>query len=66
VTVSESTRASRFRRIVGGYVPAEGSVFLAAGGTGFLHVDGLLVTIDAADERAILATARALEPMPTR
>jgi hypothetical protein len=65
VTITEGTRASRFRRIVGSYVPPAGSVFVAAGGAmGVLHADGLQVTITATEEPAILAAARALEPMP--
>jgi hypothetical protein len=52
-----------FRRIVGGYVPPPGTVFFAADGTGCLHVDGIHVSIEAAGGRAIIAIARALEPM---
>jgi hypothetical protein len=64
VTVHESTRAAWFRRIVGGYVPPLGTVFLAADGTGYLHVDGIHVSIEAGEEYATLAAARALMPMP--
>jgi hypothetical protein len=64
VTVHESTRAAWFRRIVGGYVPPAGTVFLAGDGTGYLHVDGIHVSIEAGGERATLAAARALEPTP--
>jgi hypothetical protein len=64
VTVHESTRAAWFRRIVGGYVPPPGAVFFAADGTGYLHVDGIHVSIEAGGERAVLAVARALEAIP--
>jgi hypothetical protein len=65
VTLTEGTRASRFRRIVGSYVPPAGTVFIAVGGTkGVLHVGGLHVTIDASGEQGILAAARALKAMP--
>jgi hypothetical protein len=64
VTVHESTRAAWFRRIVGGYVPPPGTVFLAADGTGYLHVDGIHVSIEAGGEPAVLAAARGLESMP--
>ena len=65
LTVAESTVASPLRRIAGAYVPPEGSVFVAAGAnSGFLQIDGLHVSIGADSEAAILAAARALEPMP--
>jgi hypothetical protein len=65
VTVTESAQASPFRPIVGSYVPPTGSVFLAANGSGYLQVDGVNVSIEAKDEEAILAAARALAPMPS-
>ncbi len=67
VTLIESAEASRFRPGIGSYVPPAGSVFLSVSGqTGVLHLDGLHVTIDAADEQAILAAARALGPMTSQ
>jgi hypothetical protein len=65
VTVTETTRASRFRPFVGSYIPPAGSIFIAANRqTGVLYRDGLHVTIEAADEQAILAAAHALELLP--
>ena len=65
MTVTQSAEPTRFRP-VGRYVPPEGSVFVAAGGrTGVLRVDGVYAAIEAEDEDAILAAARALEPLPS-
>lgn len=65
VTLTESTHASPFRRGAGSYVPPEGSVFLAAGGTsGYLQRDGIQLGIEASSESAVLAAARGLTPMP--
>jgi hypothetical protein len=64
VTITESRRASAFRRGAGSYVPPEGSVFVAAGATaGYLQRDGVQIGIEAAGESAVLAAARALTPM---
>jgi hypothetical protein len=64
VTLTESTQASPFRRGAGSYVPPEGSVFMAAGGTGgYLQRGGIQIGIDAGSESAVLAAARALTPM---
>jgi hypothetical protein len=66
LTVTETTKASLFRRGAGSYVPPEGSVFIAAGGrTGFLQRDGIQIGIDAGSEAAVLAAARALAAMAT-
>ena len=63
--LTESMQASSFRRGAGSYVPPEGSVFIAAGGTsGYLQRDGIQIGIDAGSESAVLAAARALTPMP--
>lgn len=65
VTLTESTEVPKYRPAIGSYVPPEGSVFLAAGGrSGSVFVEGVHVTIEAADQNAILAAARALAPMP--
>jgi hypothetical protein len=65
VTLTESTHVSPFRRDAGSYVPPEGSVFLAAGGTsGYLQRDGIQVGIETSSEGAVLAAARALTRMP--
>jgi hypothetical protein len=65
VIVSESTRTSRNRRVTGNYVPPDGAVYITADGrNGLVHVGALQVTIDAAGEDAVLAAARALEPIP--
>lgn len=65
VSVTESLNASQFRRAAGTYVPPAGTVFLTAGGSsGVLHEDGLHVTVEAANEQAVLAAARALTAMP--
>ena len=72
VALTESTRISPFRRGAGSYrrgagsyVPPEGSVFITAGETsGYLQLDGIQIGIDAGGERALLAAARALTPMP--
>jgi hypothetical protein len=67
VTLTESPKASDLRPGFGSHVPPAGAVFLAArGATGIVRVDGLQVTIDAADERAVLAAARALRQMRGR
>ena len=64
LTITESTGVSPLRRGAGAYSPPEGSVHIAAGKrAGFLQEDGLQIAIDAAGEEAILAAARALEPM---
>jgi hypothetical protein len=64
VTLTESKHASSFRRGAGSYVPPEGAVFLAAGGTsGYLQRGGIQIGIDAGTESAVLAAARALTPM---
>ena len=64
VTVTESTQVSPFRRGAGSYVPPEGSVFVAGGGTGFLQRDGIQIGIDTGSESAVLGAARALTRMP--
>jgi hypothetical protein len=64
VAVTETTERIPFERGAGRYVPPEGSLFLAAGGTGFLRSGDLHVAIDASSEELILSAARALEPMP--
>lgn len=65
LAVAQTTDRSQLRRGAGTYVPPEGSVFIAAGArTGVLQVAGVHITIEARDEEAILAAARALEPMP--
>jgi hypothetical protein len=65
LTLTQTTKPSRFERGAGSYVPPAGSVFVAAGGrSGALQIDGVHVTIEAADEEAILAAARTLESMP--
>lgn len=64
LTITQTTERSPLQRGTGTFLPPEGSVFVAAGARiGVLQVDGLLVTIEAAGEEAILAAARALEPM---
>lgn len=64
LTITQSTRPSPLRPGTGRYRPPAGSVFVAAGArTGVLQSHGILVAIEAADEEAILAAARALEPM---
>jgi hypothetical protein len=64
LTVTETTKASPFRRGAGTYVPPEGSVFITAGErTGFLQRDGIQIGIDAGSESAVLAAARALRPI---
>ena len=63
VWVTESTeRDAAFQR-TRGYTPTEGSIFLSAGGNGFLQRDGLYVTIQASSDEEVLAAARALELM---
>lgn len=65
VTVVQSAESPRFRPGGGEFVPPAGSLFVAAGArTGFLHVDGVHLSIEAADEESVLAAARALAPMP--
>jgi hypothetical protein len=64
VTLTETTERLPFERGAGRYVPPEGSLFLAAGRTGFLQLGGLHVAIEASREELILSAARALEPMP--
>jgi hypothetical protein len=64
VTITESTKVSTLSRPAGRYVPPAGSVFIAAGGLGVVHLDGIQATIEAAGENAILAAARALKAMP--
>jgi hypothetical protein len=64
VALTESTHVSPFRHGAGSYVPPEGSVLIAAGGTGgYLQQGGIQIGIDAGSERAVLAAARALTPM---
>lgn len=65
LTLTQTTQPSRFARRTGSYVPPKRSVFVAAGArTGVVRVGGIHVTIEASGEDAILAAARALEPMP--
>ncbi|MDQ3992534.1 MAG: hypothetical protein M3229_02635, partial [Actinomycetota bacterium] len=64
VSVAQSTQRLSVRSAPPGYVPPEGSVLLAAGGSGFLRRDGLFVSIQASTEELVLSAARALEPMP--
>jgi hypothetical protein len=65
VIVTESLHPSPFRRGAAGYVPSQGSVFIAAGGqSGFLQRDGVHIVIAGASEGAIVAAARALTSMP--
>lgn len=65
LTVTETTQPSPFDRGAGRYLPPEGSVFVTAGGrSGVLQINGLQVTIEASDEDAILAAAKALARMP--
>jgi hypothetical protein len=64
VAVTQTTRRVQPERGAGKYVPAEGSLFLAAGGMGFLRIGGLHIAIEASSEELILSAARALEPMP--
>ena len=45
------------------YVPAEGSIVLMAGVSGYLLRDGVYITIRAANDKLILDAARALQPM---
>jgi hypothetical protein len=45
------------------YLPPDGSVVIVPGASGYLVRDGLYVTIQAADEQAILDAVRALRPM---
>jgi hypothetical protein len=65
VAITETSRPSFGSRELGGYVPPEGSLFLAAGGRGgLLEVGGVYVRIAAPSEELVLSAARALEPMP--
>ena len=65
LAVTDTTHASPFRRGAGSYVPPHGSVFItAAGGIGYLQRDGIQITLDAGNEEAVLAAARALMRMP--
>jgi hypothetical protein len=64
LTVTQTTEASLLRRGVGSYVPPDGSVFIGAGArVGALRMGGVHVMIEAANEEAILAAARALQSM---
>jgi hypothetical protein len=65
--LTESTHLSALRPGAGAYVPAEGSVFIGAGGrTGVLQKDGVQIRIDAGSESAVLPAARALTASRTR
>jgi hypothetical protein len=65
IALTESTQASPFRGGAGSYVPPEGSLFIAAGGTsGYLQRDGIQIGIDGNSESAVLAAAHTLMPMP--
>jgi hypothetical protein len=65
VTITQSVAPLAFTPGVGGYVPPAGSVFIAAGARrGALEVSEVHVSIEAEDEQAILAAARALRAMP--
>ena len=64
VAVTQASEPSPLRRGVESYVPPAGSVFIAAGGRmSVLQLDGVHVAIEAANEKVILAAARALLPM---
>jgi hypothetical protein len=45
------------------YVPPEGSIVVSAKRFGYLVVDGVHISIEAADEASVLAAATALEPL---
>jgi hypothetical protein len=67
VSLTESTTETSLHvlRPAGGYVPPEGSVFVAAGARrGIVRAGGVTVEIAGGHEQAILAAARALEPAP--
>jgi hypothetical protein len=65
VQIRETTRPSPHARVVGNYVPPEGSVFVSTGGRmGSVRVDGVYVSIEASSEELVLSAVRALEPMP--
>jgi hypothetical protein len=63
VTITEWRKLPAFVQ-GGAYLPPEGSVFLAAGGSGTVRADGLAVVIQASSRELILSAAGALEPMP--
>jgi hypothetical protein len=64
IVVTESLQASAFRRGAGTYVPPPGSVFLAAGASGYLQRDGVQIGIEGGSENDLIAAAHALTPLP--
>lgn len=66
VIIEEARALSPAWRGVPGQAPAEvpdGSVVVLATGEGFLHVDGVYVSIRASNEAEMLDVARALRPL---
>lgn len=47
-----------------GFSPPEGSILVVGGRIGILQRDGVYITLEASDDDLLLATARALEPLP--
>jgi hypothetical protein len=65
VQVSESlTLDPGFQRGVSNYSPREGTVLIFGGHIGVMQADGVHVALEASSEEALLATARALAPVP--
>jgi hypothetical protein len=65
VQVSESpTLDFGFQRGVIGYSPPEGSVLIVGGRIGLMQRNGVYIALEASDDDLLLATARALEPLP--
>jgi hypothetical protein len=65
VQVSESpTLDFGFQRGVIGYSPPEGSVLIVGGRIGLMQLNGVYLSLEASSDELLLATARALEPVP--
>jgi hypothetical protein len=65
VQLSESpTLDFGFQRGVIGYSPLEGSILIFGGRIGVMQMNGVYLSLEASSDELLLATARALEPVP--
>jgi hypothetical protein len=65
VQLSESpTLDLGFQRGVIGYSPPEGSILIFGGRIGVMQTNGVYLALEASSEELLLATARALKPVP--